>query len=61
MVIGMERKFKVPISVPKHTICQVRTDHFYDLGVKTGDLTFSQDKSGGYLFTGQAASGVEVA
>jgi hypothetical protein len=24
-------------------------------------LTFSQDKSGGYLFTGQAASGVEVA
>ena len=57
----MERKFKVPISVPKHTICQVRTDHFYDLGVKTGDLTFSQDKSGGYLFTGQATSGVEVA
>jgi hypothetical protein len=30
-------------------------------GVKTGDLTFSQDKSGGYLLTGQTASGVEVA
>jgi hypothetical protein len=24
-------------------------------------LTFSQDKSGGYLLTGQAASGVEAA
>ncbi len=30
-------------------------------GVKTGDLTFSQDESGGYLLTGQAAPGIEVA
>jgi hypothetical protein len=30
-------------------------------GVETGDLTFSQDESGGYVLTGQAAPGIEVA
>jgi hypothetical protein len=30
-------------------------------GVETGELMLLRDKSGGYLFTGQAASGIEVA
>ena len=30
-------------------------------GVKTGELILPQDESGGNLFTGQVASGIEVA
>ena len=30
-------------------------------GVKTGEFSLLQDKSGGYLFIGQMAPGIEVA
>ena len=33
----------------------------YSDGVETGEVMLPQDKSGGNLLTGQAASGIEVA